>query len=265
MQGTSAERSSHPLRSSRCPPLSLCTWRCMGPQTHSTTTSARTTSSHMASQSTYCSSALVHLYAFNSSVHHVYFVPVTLFDMTRQLPWPIFTTIAPMMLALVLHTPDISCLTSTPRIHQLLPPALVCTPHPQRASNPCWHTTHTIRCPTCHVPHALLVASHMPCHCIPCSLPLHPTCLPVMSPDETMEPEPHLLVLLLAACFWVIHMNTDCAIHAITNWMAWIVWMLSWSHALIAFTTISVPQCIYNILPYSLMLTVSGCADMRLN
>ena len=45
-----------------------------------TTTSARTASLHMASQSAYCSGALVHLYAFNSSVHHVYFGPATLFD-----------------------------------------------------------------------------------------------------------------------------------------------------------------------------------------
>ena len=34
---------------------------------------------------------------------------------------------------------------------------------------------------------------------------------------QTMEPEPHPLVSLLAACFWVIRMNTDCAIRAIAN------------------------------------------------
>ncbi|KAF8514349.1 hypothetical protein BU17DRAFT_52619 [Hysterangium stoloniferum] len=54
-----------------------------------------------------------------------------------------------------------------------------------------------------------------------------------------MEHEPHPLVSLIAACFWVI------------------LWLLSWGRALIAFATISIPRFLYNVLSYSLTFTLS--------
>ena len=75
-------------------------------------TSARTASLHVASQSTYHCGALVHPHVLNSSVHHVYFGPATLFDMTRESPWPIFKIKTKMT---ILYTDDSH--SNSSRIH----------------------------------------------------------------------------------------------------------------------------------------------------
>ena len=54
----------------------------------------------------------MHLYVFNSSVHHVYFGPATLFDTTRQPPWPIFEIKTKMT---ILYTDDSH--SNSSRIH----------------------------------------------------------------------------------------------------------------------------------------------------
>ncbi|KAF8580428.1 patatin-domain-containing protein [Ramaria rubella] len=54
-----------------------------------------------------------------------------------------------------------------------------------------------------------------------------------------MEAEPHPLLSLLSACFWVIF------------------WLLSWTRALVTFATISIPRFIYNVLSYSLTFTLN--------
>ena len=82
------------------------------PQTCSTTNICRTASSRMASWSTYHCGALVHPYVFNTSVHHVYFGPATLFDTTRQMPWPIFEIKTKMT---ILYTDDSH--SNSSRIH----------------------------------------------------------------------------------------------------------------------------------------------------
>ncbi|KAF9469736.1 hypothetical protein BDZ94DRAFT_1243142 [Collybia nuda] len=51
--------------------------------------------------------------------------------------------------------------------------------------------------------------------------------------------ERHPLVSLVSACFWVI------------------LWLLSWTRALVAFATITIPRYIYAILSYSMTLTLN--------
>ncbi|PBK76899.1 patatin-domain-containing protein [Armillaria solidipes] len=58
--------------------------------------------------------------------------------------------------------------------------------------------------------------------------------------ESVAEPvDPHPLVSLVSACFWVI------------------LWLLSWVKALVAFSTITVPRLIYAILSYSMTLTLN--------
>ncbi|KAK7686677.1 hypothetical protein QCA50_010277 [Cerrena zonata] len=75
------------------------------------------------------------------------------------------------------------------------------------------------------------------------------------SPEAMASDDRHPLILLVSAVFWVF------------------LWLLSWTKALVAFVTITIPRLIYSILSYSMTLTLNfwsfaimfGCSLVALN
>lgn len=66
----------------------------------------------------------------------------------------------------------------------------------------------------------------------------------------------HPLVSLLSACFWVIRTSLFLVVGVVSDWIRFSVWLLSWTKALVAFATITIPRYIYAVLSYSMTLTV---------